>query len=74
MHINDPAAQAMHEQTRALAEGKLKCACGNDVWENFLFVGAQEQVMAGCKRCGRAHLLKDGQWIEKSGPAPGVQG
>lgn len=41
-------------EARALAEGKIKCACGNEAWRSFIYIspGAKDTLLAGCKRCG----------------------
>jgi hypothetical protein len=71
MDTNNPAGRDPMEVVQELAEGKIHCACGNDDWHMFLFVGAPTPAMAGCKKCARVHILKDGAWVEKTGPAPG---
>lgn len=34
-------------------EGKIKCPCGNDKWDQFLYVGAGDSWSVACKQCGK---------------------
>jgi transcription elongation factor Elf1 len=69
-----PACRKSHHSIRGraeLAENKIQCECGNSNWVNFLYVSAsREQVIAGCKRCGRTYGYEAGTWKPKGGPAP----
>jgi hypothetical protein len=60
------------DELRAVAEGKVACACGNDDWHEFLYVSAGGGgYVAGCKRCGRTYTLHNGgAWEFMRGPAP----
>lgn len=64
----------MLKEVRSLAEGKLKCECGNDNWEEqFLFISTLSatsgEYVAGCKRCGRTYQTKGSVWVLIGGPA-----
>ena len=64
-------SEDFNSQIKLLAEGKIRCQCGNDVWEMFLYVGAPPRdIMGGCKRCGAifAYREADGSWAQQSGP------
>lgn len=48
-------------EVQAIAEGKIKCGCGNEDWQQFVFVGSDaKHLVAGCKKCGKAQMLKEG--------------
>ena len=52
---------------QAVAEGKIKCKCGNDSWQQFLYVETTP-LMGACKFCGSTYGYVAGQWIEFRGP------
>ena len=69
MNEHEIATLKLNSKLRALAEGKLKCRCGNANWLNFLYVA---ETTAGCKKCGTIHRYELGKWIEII-PGPGVK-
>jgi hypothetical protein len=53
-----------------IADGKVWCTCGNNDWEQFLYVGTSpEALMAGCKKCGSVVMRKGDQWGVLAQPA-----
>lgn len=57
--MNDP----FFKQIQELADGKLKCECGNADWRQFLFVSSPEAVIAGCKKCTAIHIGTERGWV-----------
>lgn len=52
-----------YEQLQGIAEGSLKCDCGNQDWKQFIFVASGEEfVVAGCKKCGCIFMHRNGNW------------
>ena len=45
-------ASEFYNQMQERFEGKIKCSCSNSDWRQFIYVAADEKVLAGCKRCG----------------------
>ena len=65
------STQELYAAMRTLAEGKLKCKCGNRDWRGFLFItGGPGQVVAGCKLCGSSYSHQNEHWEKIGGPAP----
>lgn len=58
----------LREEIRGVAEGKIRCHCGNGNWEQFLYVSVGTEYMAGCKLCATAHTYLDGEWKELARP------
>jgi hypothetical protein len=48
-------ATDFYEGMRQRFEGVIRCVCGNDDWRQFLYIQAGEEVIAGCKLCGRSY-------------------
>ena len=59
-----PNVLDLRDQIRNLVDGRIRCAnCGNDVWEQFLYVGdLPNGGMAGCKKC--AHVTNLDQIVK----------
>ena len=59
------------KRLKDIAEGKLKCPCGNEDWRQFLYVAAGTDYTAYCKACGSIFQLSpvDG-WCRTRGPVP----
>ncbi len=53
-----------------LAAGNLRCKCGNVDWREFLYVGhhSDSNLMAGCKKCGRAYRRENDEWTLSKEP------
>lgn len=55
----------IYEATRKIAEGQIRCTCGNDDWTAFIYVTGG---MAGCKKCGSVYQY-NGTWeLKTKGP------
>lgn len=66
---------AIYEEMQKLAEGTIKCQCGNEDWTLFLYIsGGPDNAMAGCKKCGRSYIHTKGGWEKSGGPAPSRSG
>lgn len=54
------------DDVRLLAEGDLKCECGNGDWRKFAYVGWGQVVIAACQTCHRTYDYDKqdphGQW------------
>lgn len=55
-------------EVQELADGKIKCECGNSDWRMFVYVGAISDYLAACKTCGRSYRLIGIEWTRKGGP------
>lgn len=54
-----------------VAQGNLRCDCGNDNWERFAYVNLGVNTIAACVTCGRTYDYKaDVSWKLSSVPTP----
>jgi hypothetical protein len=79
MNINNDAAKAERDRVKKLADGKIKCQCGNDNWEQFLYIGLGDMQIGGCKRCGTSYSYQidgpgAGLWFKRMDGPAGPQG
>lgn len=51
-----------------LAEGKIKCACGNEAWKQFIYISSGKDLVAGCKRCGAILGYQSDGWLQIASP------